>query len=225
MQNNLQYQDTNMLEHKHLLLMADVHNPLTVEPLAENWMLGLISDLKMRPLIEPKAVYCNIEGNRGLTCICAIETSHIVLHIWDEPIPAKMQLDIYTCSSLNMTTVWKAMRSFEPFDIHYKFYDRESGFIPLNNIEAKRIEKNLLKNTWHFAKTMPQIPHWYTRGREWSSLDEFAEAVDLINLEGIEERWGNRTYKYYHIDGYKYWTMEEPDVPSHKHILINRAKA
>ena len=75
------------------------------------------------------------------------------------------------------------------------------------------------------AKTMPQIPHWYTRAREWESLHQFAEAVDLINRKGVIEKWGKASYKYYYIDEYKYWTMEEENVPSHKHILINRAKA
>jgi len=214
-----------MLEHQHLLLMAEIHKPPLDEGLTEQWMSELTHALGMKPLIEPKAVYCDVEGNRGLTCISAIETSHIVLHIWDEPNPAKMQLDVYTCSSLNMTTVWRYMRHWEPFDIKYKFYDRDNDFRLLNDEQAKRIEGNLLANTWHFAKTMPQTPHWYTRGREWSSLDEFAEAVDLINLRGVTETWGNRQYKYYYIGEYKYWTMEKPDVPSHKHILINRAKA
>ena len=76
-----------MLEHKHLLLMADIHNPLKDEELTTFWFDDLICKLKMNKLIEPQAVYCDVEGNRGLTCICAIETSHIVLHIWDEPVP------------------------------------------------------------------------------------------------------------------------------------------
>ena len=202
-----------------------MHNPPIDEKTTEDWMLNLIHSLGMKPLINPKASYCNTLGNRGLTCISAIETSHIVLHAWDEFQPAKMQLDVYTCSSLDVTTVWAAIRQFQPFRIKYKFYDRDNDFIAINSLEAKRIEENLTSNKWHFAKTMPQIPHWYTKGREWSSIDEFAEAVDLINLEGVKEHWNNRTYSYYYIGEYKYWTMENDDVPSHKHILINRAKA
>ena len=70
-----------MLEHKHLLLMAKIHNPPTQESSTEVWLSNLIKELGMKPLIEPKAVYCHEKGNRGLTCICAIETSHIVLHV------------------------------------------------------------------------------------------------------------------------------------------------
>tara|TARA_R110001592_G_scaffold60039_2_gene182510 strand:+ start:1039 stop:1683 length:645 start_codon:yes stop_codon:yes gene_type:complete len=213
-----------MLEHKHLLLMADIHKPLKDEELTTFWFDDLICKLKMNKLIEPQAVYCDVEGNRGLTCICAIETSHIVLHIWDEPVPAKMQLDIYTCANLDLRNVWNKIRQLEPFNIKYKFYDREKNFILLNDKEEKRIQKNLLSNVWHFAKTMPTIPHWYTRGREWYSLDEFAEAIDLINKNGVSTEWNKKIYKYYYLGDYKYWTMEEENLPSHKHILINRAK-
>jgi S-adenosylmethionine/arginine decarboxylase-like enzyme len=207
------------------MLMADVNCPPSSCEEIEYWMSGLVKSLGMKELIQPKAVYCNKEGNEGVTCICAIETSHIVLHSWDGQVPQKIQLDIYTCSKLNIVSVWEKIKRFEAYNIQYKFYDRKNGFKLLNCNEDKRIEENLKSNFWHFAKTMPQIPHWYTRAREWESLHQFAEAVDLINRKGVIEKWGKASYKYYYIDEYKYWTMEEETVPSHKHILINRAKA
>ncbi len=39
--------------------------------------------------------------NRGITAISVIETSHIAMHVWDEPQPALMQLDIYSCAEFN----------------------------------------------------------------------------------------------------------------------------
>ena len=33
-------------------------------------------------------------GNKGLTAFAIIETSHIAMHIWDEPV-ALLQLDVY----------------------------------------------------------------------------------------------------------------------------------
>ena len=211
-----------VLEHKHLLLLADINVAPTNCERVEQWMGHLIDSLDMRPLIAPKAVYCDVEGNRGMTCICAIETSHIVLHVWDECAPNKMQLDVYTCSSLNLTKVWRALRPFRAYNIKQKFYDRDGDFTEID--DTKRIEENLKQNYWHFAKTMPQIPHYYTRGREWDSIDEFAEAVDLINRLGKPSTFKGRIYNYYVIDDYKYWTMEDEAVPSHEHILINRAK-
>tara|TARA_R100001015_G_C4618000_1_gene174403 strand:- start:1274 stop:1813 length:540 start_codon:yes stop_codon:yes gene_type:complete len=178
----------------------------------------------MKILIEPQAKYCDTDGNRGVTCICAIETSHVVLHIWDETKPARLQLDIYTCSHLELPHVWNKIRQLKPFDIKYKFYDRDKNFTLLNGTVERRIQKNLLSNKWTFAKTMPQIPHWYTHIRDWVSKDKFAEAVDLINENGVSEKFGSKYYKYYYIDDHKYWTMEKKDVPSHEHILINRAK-
>jgi S-adenosylmethionine/arginine decarboxylase-like enzyme len=116
-----------MLKHEHLLVMAEIANPPTVPSLVEAWMLELIFALGMDPLIEPKAVYCDIEGNRGMTCICAIATSHIVLHTWDEG-PLRMQLDVYTCSALDLDIVWERMKPFGVREIAYKFYDRSNGF-------------------------------------------------------------------------------------------------
>ncbi len=213
-----------MLEHKHLLLMSSVHKPPINEKMIESWMLNLIETLHMKPLIVPKAVYCEKEGNKGMTCICAIETSHIVLHSWDEKKPAKIQLDVYSCLNFGLTKIWQSIRQFEPFDIHYKFYDRQNGFTCLDEIEVTRICNNLLNNKWHFAKTMPTIPHWYTRSREWKSIDEFAEAVDLIESKGVDEMWNGKVYKYFYLGDFKYWTMESKQTSSFKHILINRAK-
>ena len=117
-----------MLDHKHLLLMGNIDTPPENEQVAEKWIKDLINILNMKALIEPKAVYCHTEGNRGLTCICAIETSHIALHIWDEPNPSKMQLDVYTCSTLNLDSVWKMISKFNATNVRYKFYDREKEF-------------------------------------------------------------------------------------------------
>ena len=167
-----------------------------------------------------------MEENEGYTCITAIETSHIVLHSWDKCYPKRIQLDIYTCSNLELPLIWKAIKRWRPYNVQWKFYDRSSGFNLLDDEEQVRIETNLISNFWHFAKTMPQIPHWYTRAREWNNPSEFAEAVDLIKKKGVRELWkGNQYYNYLYIGNYKYWTMEKDDVPTSEHILINRAEA
>jgi len=79
----------------------------------------------MKPLGETVAVYVDKKGNRGLTCIQAIETSHIALHSWDEDSPSVIQLDVYTCSKLNKETVFKALDVFDPIEINYLTLDRE----------------------------------------------------------------------------------------------------
>lgn len=206
------------------MVMADIKEPPVDPAKAEKWMGGLIEATGMMPLIAPKAKYCDIEGNRGLTCICAIETSHMVLHAWDEDSPGQMQLDVYTCSDLDLDVVWKAIEGFGPVNLKYKFYDRKGGFYLLDEDlgHESKVIKALTGSTWHFAKTMPEIPHWYTRGREWDDHGLFVEAVRLINIKGVEEEFGGRKYKYLYHGPYKYWTVEPPYVKPHKHILINR---
>jgi len=213
-----------MVEHKHLMVIADVGLP-PIEPTSvERWMSVLVSALGMKILIEPRAKYCDMPGNRGLTCICAIETSHIVIHAWDETSPGLMQLDVYTCADLDLDVVWSAVKEFEPNNLRWKFYDRSQGFNLLDEGlgPVDIILKTLQSSVWHFAKTMPEIPHWYTRGREWEDKRLFVEAVKLINIHGEPTDFFGKTYKYLFLGPYKYWTAEAPHVKPEKHILINR---
>lgn len=76
--------------------------------------------------------------------------------------------------------------------------------------------------TWHFAKTMPWMPHWYARRREWGNNEEFNDLVAFIRKTGSVEQFGKTKYTYLYLNGYKYWTMGNPISTT---ILINRAKA
>ena len=59
-----------------------------------------------------------------------IETSHIVLHIWDETEPGLFQLDVYSCKSFDMGIVIKSLNeSFKINKLQYKFLDRKSDLI------------------------------------------------------------------------------------------------
>jgi S-adenosylmethionine/arginine decarboxylase-like enzyme len=60
-----------------------------------------------------------------LTAVTIIETSHIAMHVWDEVDPALMQLDVYTCSTLDIEDVFEALKEFDPMMIEYKYIDRE----------------------------------------------------------------------------------------------------
>ena len=124
-----------MIDHNHLLVMGNITNHFK-ERAAEIWMAKLVSDLGMSILIPPRAVYCGTIGNKGLTCICAIETSHIVLHQWDEVSPGFMQLDVYTCAALDVNIVWDAIEVFNSTNLQYKFYDRKSGFKLIEQSDA-----------------------------------------------------------------------------------------
>lgn len=81
----------------------------------------------------PYAVYSDMVGNRGLTAVTIIETSHIAMHVWDEVDPALMQLDVYTCSTLDIKNVFDALEEFGPTEIEYKYIDREHNLTVLDH--------------------------------------------------------------------------------------------
>jgi hypothetical protein len=65
-------------------------------------------------------------GNRGITGAAIIETSHIVMHVWDEVHPALMQFDVYSCGEFDPETICKKIeKDFTVHKIEYKFLDRE----------------------------------------------------------------------------------------------------
>lgn len=119
-----------MLEHKHLLIRAEVKKPPTVDQTdwMHDWFKGLIEAIGMKVLMGPFVTYLDVEGNRGFTGVCIIETSHMAMHVWDECDPGIMQFDVYTCGALDINTVFDQLQVFEPTKIDYKFLDREYGF-------------------------------------------------------------------------------------------------
>ena len=89
-------------------------------------MRKLVEAIDMKILMGPYSVYSDMVGNRGLTAVTIIETSHIALHVWDECEPALAQLDVYTCSALNIDDVFGAIEAWKPTKIEYKYIDREN---------------------------------------------------------------------------------------------------
>ena len=79
----------------------------------------------------PYAVYSDMEGNRGLTAATIIETSHVVMHIWDETEPAMVQLDVYTCGPLDPYAVVESLKEMDPVHIDMKYLDREHDLVEL----------------------------------------------------------------------------------------------
>lgn len=114
-----------ILEHKHLIVRANLRlPPVCVEEILP-WMENLVQKIGMKIMMGPYAAYSEMVGNKGLTAVTIIETSHIALHVWDEVDPALMQLDVYTCSSLDPAHVFEAFQCFDPTNFEYKFIDRE----------------------------------------------------------------------------------------------------
>lgn len=116
---------SKLLEHKHLIVRAELQEPPYSVVEIKDWMRTLVDKIGMNILMGPYAVYSDMEGNQGLTAVTIIETSHIALHVWDEVEPALMQLDVYTCSALNTDDVFNAIEPFKPTKVEYKYIDRE----------------------------------------------------------------------------------------------------
>src|SRR5210317_1326820 len=98
--------DMETLVHKHIIIRAEVLNPPLDESITSENVKSLINNIGMKILMGPYAKYCKMQGNRGLTVATIIETSHIVMHTWDEPSPANIQLDVYTCGDFDPHTVF-----------------------------------------------------------------------------------------------------------------------
>jgi S-adenosylmethionine/arginine decarboxylase-like enzyme len=125
------------MDHHHLIVQAWVRRPL-VEPAAGiRWITEVLDKLGMTLMLPPQAAYSESSGNRGLTVLAAITTSHISLHFWDELQPAELQLDVYSCKAYRKETVFEAIREqFAPISIRYKFIDRQRSLILFDEVHA-----------------------------------------------------------------------------------------
>ena len=125
------------LEHKHLLIRAEVNNCPSKDDLGYvlSWMNSLIEKIKMKLMQGPNITYVDQVGNRGITCMALIETSHIVLHIWDEQNPGLFQLDVYSCKTFDLGIVISCLKeSFDVKKLQYKFLDRTSDLLLIDEI-------------------------------------------------------------------------------------------
>lgn len=113
------------LIHQHIVIRSHVNKPPMSEEATKTWLRNLISAIDMNILHGPHAVYLDKEGNRGITAVCIIETSHIAMHVWDEEKPALIQLDVYSCKDFDKEIVFKFLDEFEPTDKEWFMLDRE----------------------------------------------------------------------------------------------------
>ena len=124
-----------LLEHKHLIVRAEIHHPPCNPSAMDDWMRQLVQDIRMKVLMGPFSVYSDMPGNQGLTSVTIIETSHIAVHVWDEVSPALMQMDVYSCGEFDPQLIFDRLQSdFGLAKLEWKFIDREHGLdeIPLS---------------------------------------------------------------------------------------------
>ena len=118
--------------HKHLIIRAEANKVPTDEEQLTEWLREFIDSIHMKILMGPYVKYCKMEGNRGITGIAVIETSHIAIHVWDEPNPALMQIDVYSCAEFDVDEIAEKIKSdFDVIKLDYKYLNRETGLIVL----------------------------------------------------------------------------------------------
>ena len=72
---------TKVLEHKHIIIRAEVSEPITKRNKAIKFLNRIIKAIGMKSMYGPTASYCKMAGNRGITAFAIIETSHIAMTI------------------------------------------------------------------------------------------------------------------------------------------------
>jgi len=123
------------VKHKHLLIRAEVNKPPASEEHIITWLKNLIKKIDMKILAGPYATKVTKKGNAGITGVAIIETSHVVIHTWDENNPALIQLDVYSCKDFKETDVLDSLSEFKPIEVDYKYFDRENNFKLLRESE------------------------------------------------------------------------------------------
>ena len=110
--------------HKHLIIRAEVNRPLVTEKSVKLWLRNLVKKIDMNIIKGPYASYVSKEGNRGVTGVVMIETSHISIHIWDENRPALVQCDVYSCADFSSNEVLSEFMNMEVVKIDHMMLDR-----------------------------------------------------------------------------------------------------
>jgi hypothetical protein len=74
---------------------------------------------------------------------------------------------------------------------------------------------------WQSARTYAKFaPHEYTV-RDWlpDAQGDFERFVTAIGAFGYDGKFGRRAFRYFNVDGYRYWTM---GAPAGETTVINR---
>ena len=120
-----------MPEHKHLIIRAKVNDPITSEKELKKWLKKLVKKIDMNIIKGPYTAYVSKEGNRGITGVVMIETSHIAIHVWDEISPALVQCDVYSCADFSSNEVLTEFVDMEVVKIDHMMLDRVDNIKPI----------------------------------------------------------------------------------------------
>lgn len=85
----------------------------------------MVKAIGMQELAPARAIYYDMEGNRGLICDVLLNTSNAVIHTWDECSPGLFMLDVFTCGAMDPDIIFGLLKEFEPTKIEYMYLDRQ----------------------------------------------------------------------------------------------------
>ena len=122
--------------HKHLIIRAEVNRPIKSEKEIKRWLRNLVKKIDMKIIKGPYASYVSKEGNRGITGVVMIETSHIAIHIWDEVSPALVQCDVYSCAEFSANEVLLEFIDMEVLKIDHMILNRADEIKPTYSTKA-----------------------------------------------------------------------------------------
>jgi hypothetical protein len=93
-------------------------------------------------------------------------------------------------------------------------------------MNKETVNELLKKAKFKFALSMPNIPHEYSHREKWEVDKDFCDVVQFIRDNGVKEKFFKKTFIYYYLDQYKYWTMgnELSYTNRKKTFILNRAK-
>lgn len=112
------------LDHRHLILHATLLAPPRTPAALNAWMEAVVEAAGMRMLIAPHSVRCDTPGNVGVTGTCAIETSHLAAHCWEDAPAPLLKADLYSCKGFDTTRVLETLDAFEVVSVRYSIIDR-----------------------------------------------------------------------------------------------------
>ena len=125
--------------HKHILVTGyiDVAPGADAIDNIKQWFVDLVAAVDMNILIQPNVVWCDTEGNEGITGIVVIDTSHSSIHIWNTESPF-FKFDLYSCKDFDVDTVMSMLRHLGTYKAAYTVVDRTDDSHPI--IESGTID-------------------------------------------------------------------------------------
>ena len=118
--------------NKHILVTGYLNEAPKAEYVTflEDWFKRLVEAVDMKVLIDPICVWCNDEGNEGVTGMVGITTSHSSIHFWSGE-PAYYKFDLYSCKDFALESVAEMLKELGTYKFTYTIVDRTDDEHPV----------------------------------------------------------------------------------------------